>query len=190
MEIASTDWNDGEHQMHKLLHVPYQDNPTRPGLSAHAQRLLHLSSLLAIGAVGNDGRLWTTVLGGEPGFARSIGQSIIGVKALADPRYDPVMQGLLQEEQSTARSNSNRNVKDFSALGLHLATRDRVKLTGKVVAAGTVEDEEQTHKVETTAKQIQVVFAVSGSLGMICISSYIFERFPEIKKTPFTLPRH
>ena len=144
METAPTDWNDGEHQMHKLLHVPYQDNPTRPGLSAHAQRLLHLSSLLAVGVVDNDGRPWTTVLGGEPGFARSIGQSIIGVKGIADHKHDPVVQALLQGEKQKTLNDGSKAAKDFSALGLHLATRDRVKLQGKVLGTGVVETEQQS----------------------------------------------
>jgi len=59
--------------MHSLLHVPNSDNPTTPGMSPHATLLLHISTSLAIGTLDDDGRPWTTLFGGEPGFARSLG---------------------------------------------------------------------------------------------------------------------
>ena len=151
--------------MHNLLHVPPQDNPTRPGLSAHAQRLLHLSSLLAVGTVDDCGQPWTTLLGGEPGFARSLGQSIVGVKALADYRYDPVLQILLDHQQGERIGDFQKASKDFSALGIHLASRDRVKLLGKSLASGKVGKGSENGQSGLIAGEVQMVFAVEGSLG-------------------------
>ena len=72
-------FHEGEQKIQRLLHVPIQDNPTFPGLGPDAIRLLHFSSLIAVGTIDSEGRPWTTLLGGEPGFARSLGQSIIGI---------------------------------------------------------------------------------------------------------------
>ena len=145
--------------MHKLLHVPHMHNPTSPGLSPHSQRMLHISSLLAIGVVDDQGRPWTNVLGGEPGFARSFGQSIVGVQSLADLRHDPVMSILFSTKQEDVQG---RQVRDFSALGIHLATRDRVKLQGKVLAAGSKGgDQTSEHAVGET----QIALSITGSIG-------------------------
>ena len=160
------DWHDGEEKMHKLMNVPDYGNPTKPGLSAHAQRLLHLSSLLAIGTVDDDGLPWTTLVGGEPGFARSLGQSIVGVKALADRAHDPVLRILL-EEHELDKANKNKQARDFSALGIHLASRDRVKLQGKMFVGGTSRDHSNVNDRPQDIAEVQMVFAIEGSLGAL-----------------------
>ena len=169
MSIAPTEWHDGEEAMHKLLRVPHLDNPTTPGLSAHAQRLLHLSSLLAIGIVDDEGRPWTTILGGEQGFARSLGQSIVGVKAVTDHQFDPVLSVLLKNDKSKSTVEGGQNGKDFSALGIHLATRDRVKLQGKMLAGGAVGNTNESKDQQQASSEIQMVFAIAGSLGRLLL---------------------
>ncbi|KAL9127131.1 MAG: hypothetical protein Q9217_003939 [Psora testacea] len=158
-------WHEGEEKMHKLLHVPNQHNPTKPGLSAHAQRLLHISSLFALGILDDQGRPWTTLLGGQPGFARSLGQSIVGLKTVAARRYDPVLDILLRPTQTAKEAEAGNFPKDFSALGIHLATRDRIKLLGRMLAGGTVGNGSEDKGSQSDVAEIQLIFAIEGSLG-------------------------
>ena len=148
--------------MHKLLQVPDQYNPTSPGLSPHAQRLLHLSSLFALGVVDDEGRPWTTLFGGEQGFARSIDHSIIGMAALSNVRYDPVVQTILD-----GSIGDPRTARDFSALGVHLASRDRVKLQGKVLGAGVTDSAEDDNPDQPAFGEVQLALAILGSLGRL-----------------------
>lgn len=164
MNLQVTEWHDGEDEMHKLMNVPFRGNPTKPGLSAHAQRLLHLSSLLVIGTVDDEGRPWTTVLGGEQGFARSLGQSIVGVKALADASHDPVLRTLLAQPR-VSTPGEYETARDFSALGIHLASRDRVKLQGRLLGGSRVGNESSLNTSQDEATEVQMALAIEGSLG-------------------------
>lgn len=151
--------------MRSLLHVPEGDNPTSPGLSPHATRLLHISSLLAIGTLDSEGRPWTTLLGGEPGFTRSLGQSLIGVKTLVDPKLDPVLDILVGNKEDGEAHEEVKNGRLMSALGIHLATRDRVKLWGKMIAGAISQPDLRPDEIRDAAAEIQLVFAIQRSLG-------------------------
>ena len=161
-------FHEGEDKMRSLLHVPAGDNPTSPGLSPHARRLLHISSLLAIGTLDTEGRPWTTLLGGEPGFARSLGQSIVGVKTLVDRKFDPVIRLLLGDKEDGEVHEETGDGRVVSALGIHLATRDRIKLSGKMVAGalGHHRPTSEAGEDESGAAEVQLVLAIQQSLGM------------------------
>lgn len=167
IHTAPIRFHEGEKKMRSLLHVPDGDNPTSPGLSPYARRLLHISSLLAIGTLDAEGRPWTTLLGGEPGFVRSLGQSIIGVKTLVDRKFDPVIRLLLGNKQDGDVHEEKGDGRLVSALGIHLATRERVKLSGKMVAGalGHHGPTSETDADESSVAEVQVVFAVQQSLG-------------------------
>ena len=158
-------FHEGEEKMRSLLHVPHGDNPTSPGLSPYAKGLLQISSILALGTLDADGRPWTTLLGGEPGFARSLGPSIIGVKTLVDRRFDPVIGLLLKEDGEVHGGEGNGRV--VSALGIHLATRKRVKLSGKMVAGafGQYRRSAEADEDGSGAVEVQLVFAIQQSIG-------------------------
>ena len=161
-------FHEGEEKMRSLLHVPHGDNPTSPGLSPYAKDLLHTSSLLALGTLDADGRPWTTLLGGEPGFARSLGQSIVGVKTLVDRRFDPVIGLLLGDKEDGEVHGAEGNGRIVSALSLHLATRKRVKMSGKMVA-GAFGEYRRTAEADEDgngAVEVQLVFAIQQSIGM------------------------
>lgn len=49
-------WHEGEQQMHHMLHVPARENPTSQGLTPHGVRILHMSSLLALATLDDQGR--------------------------------------------------------------------------------------------------------------------------------------
>ena len=158
-------FHDGEKKVHNLLHIPDRDNPTTPGMSPHATRLLHISSLLAIGTIDDDGMPWTTLLGGEPGFARSLGQSIVGIKALVDNKYDPVVQILAGDMQAREAHEGARGARAVSVLGLDLASRNRVKLSGKILTGALGTHGPNADNPEDATSEIQLVIVVQNSLG-------------------------
>jgi len=158
-------FHEGERKLQSLLHVPSQYNPTSPGLSPHATRLLHISSLLALGTLDDRGRPWTTLLCGQPGFARSLGQSIISVKTLVDRKNDPVVELLVGGMHDGEVHEVGNNGRSISALGIHLATRDRVKLAGKMVAGALGDVDSKPGEMESSVAEIQVVFDIQSSLG-------------------------
>ena len=165
---SSIRFHEGEEKMRSLLHVPDGDNPTSPGLAPYAKRLLHISSLLALGTLDAEGRPWTTLLGGEPGFARSLGQSIVGVKTLVDRKFDPVIRLLLGDKEDGEVHEENDNGRLVSALGIHLATRERVKVSGKMVAGalGHHRRGSEADENESGAVEVQLVLAIQQSIGM------------------------
>ena len=153
--------------MHKKLHVPHQENPTSPFLTPYAARLLLLVPLLALGTLDDEGRPWTTLLGGEAGFARPLGQSVMGIRNLVDPKFDPVIDRLLSNHdigESEGQKNKHRAV---AALGIDLATRSRVKLAGDMVAGALDQlggnDSAKDHEKATEA---QMLIKIDRSLGM------------------------
>ena len=163
-------FHEGEKRMRSLLHVPDGDNPTSSGLSPYAKRLLHVSSLLAVGTLDDyddEGRPWTTLLGGEPGFAMSLDQSIIRVKTLVDRKHDPVIRILLSDKQNGEVHGEETHGRSISALAIHLATRNRVKLSGKMIAGAFVNNgsNPEADQDGSDATEVQLVFAIQQSLG-------------------------
>ncbi|KAK4971906.1 hypothetical protein LTR66_011372 [Elasticomyces elasticus] len=129
-------WHSGEEQMHKALRIPEQDNPTVPMLSPQAARMLQTAPLLAIGTLDVEGRPWTTVWGGDAGFARPLGQSIIGIRTPVPRAHDPVVEILVggegREEGEVVREAGQGRM--IGGLAIDLDTRKRVKIYGRMVA--------------------------------------------------------
>ncbi|KAJ5168679.1 Riboflavin synthase-like beta-barrel [Penicillium canariense] len=128
-------WHDGEDKMHRLLRVPEQDNPTAPYLTVGAQALVQSCPLVAVGTVDSEGRPWSSLWGGQAGFAGPVAQSMIGLRAQVDGKYDPVVQALLghphvkEADELFSRNTGNM----VSALAIDLESRRRVKLFGRMV---------------------------------------------------------
>lgn len=158
-------WHQGEQDVQSLLHVPPFDNPTSPGMSPYAARLLKMSSMVALGTLDDNDRPWTTLLGREPGFARSLGQSIIGLRTLVDSKYDPVVQLLMGGKPQGEVNETGNNGRLISGLGIHLETRNRVKFGGRAVAASVGDLNAEAKEVNDGAAEMQAVFAISQSLG-------------------------
>ncbi|PYI11343.1 putative oxidoreductase [Aspergillus sclerotiicarbonarius CBS 121057] len=129
--VETIAFHQGERKMHSLLRVPPQDNPTVPSLSFGAAYLLRTAPLLAIGSLDQEGRPWSTVWGGEAGFASPITQSTIEVNTPVDKSYDPVVETLLRDLaiDPAATSKGHRNI--WSGLVIDLDTRRRAKLYGR-----------------------------------------------------------
>ena len=158
---ADAAWHTGEQEMHKLLLVPAQDNPTQPYLTPQASNTLIRSPLIALGTLDEEGRPWTTVWGGEAGFSRAIAQGIIGVRTTVDREYDPVLKVLLGDKADGEVVQVQGTGKMVSGLTINLETRKRVKLYGRMVAGALAATEEGIGEV-------QLVVKIEQSLGQSC----------------------
>ncbi|KAF2494890.1 putative oxidoreductase [Lophium mytilinum] len=162
-------WSSGEEQMHQLLRVPNQDNPTSSLLTPQASFLLQRAPLLAVGTVDDQGRPWTTVWGGEPGFSQSLGSSIIGTRTIVDRKNDPVVQILIGDRDDGEIVKSEGPGKMVAGLTIDLAIRKRVKIYGRMVAAALdateQSDDGQGDAEKSTSGQIQLVVRIEQSLG-------------------------
>ncbi|KAJ4012967.1 hypothetical protein NW752_006237 [Fusarium irregulare] len=161
MPSATTEWHEGEVAMHEQLKVPKLENPTFPGLAdRYGLRVMH-SSLVALGTLDKAGRPWTTIWGGERGFARPVAEDVLALNSSVDTRYDPVFKALWDgiDEEGVLQGAINRpndgEGKIMSGLAIDLETRDRVKLAGKMIAGATVGG----------GKSVQLAMAVTESLG-------------------------
>jgi hypothetical protein len=155
---TETQWHAGEEEMHKLFHLPPMDNPTQPYLGPGASYMLMRSPLVALGTLDLEGRPWTSLWGGKPGFSKPIAQSIIGVKTTVDRRYDPVIEVLLGGRAGGEVVQEQGKGRMVSGLAIDLETRRRVKLYGRMVVAALSATEEGLGEV-------QLVVKIEQSLG-------------------------
>lgn len=152
------DWNEGEREMHNLLHVPQDYNPTSMFLSPFASSLLVRCPLVALGTLDSENWPWTTLWGGEPGFSQPVAQNIIGLKTTVDRVYDPVLSILLGDAADGEVVQEKDGGKMVGALAIDLQSRKRVKLYGKSVAGAV-------SATEDNIGQVQLVVKIEQSLG-------------------------
>lgn len=155
---TALDWHPGEDRMHSLLRVPNQDNPTSPFMTPFASHLLMRSPLLAIGTLDEEDRPWTTILGGEPGFSRSIAQSVVGLNTTVDRQYDPVIEILFGKEANGEVVKEKEPGRMIGGLAIDLESRMRVKMYGRMLAGALSVTEEG-------AGEVQLVVKIEQSLG-------------------------
>jgi hypothetical protein len=143
------EWSEGEKLMHSLLHVPTSnyENPTAPFLAPQYGNIIVSAPLLAVGTRDKEGRPWTTVWGGQRGFARPVNQFLLGVKAPVDGRFDPVIE-ILKEKKDEAL---------VSTLGIDPANRRRAKMMGKIAGVAVQDNGSKT--------EVQMLVKVEQSLG-------------------------
>ncbi|KFX87466.1 hypothetical protein O988_09399, partial [Pseudogymnoascus sp. VKM F-3808] len=153
-------FHEGETSLHHALHVPDRDNPTQPFLSPFAARVLQRSPLIALGAVDDQGRPWTTLWGGEPAFARPIAPSIIAIKSNVARTHDPVIEILLGAAPPGEVVQGGEKGALMSGLAIDLDSRLRVKLSGRMVAGALQEPEK-----DSGAAEVQLVVKIESSLG-------------------------
>ncbi|KAH8816045.1 kinase-like domain-containing protein [Xylogone sp. PMI_703] len=153
-----TEWNAGEQEMQRRLRVPAMENPTPPMLTPQAAYMVMRSPLVAIGTVDEEGHPWTSLWGGEAGFARPVAQSVIGLRTVVDRSHDPVAKILLGGYADGEIVKLDSEIKLVSALAIDLQTRSRMKLYGKM-AAGTMS------ATEEGIADVQLVVKIDGSLG-------------------------
>ncbi|KAJ5819747.1 oxidoreductase [Penicillium riverlandense] len=172
-------WHSGERKMHDLMKVSDQVNPTSELLPPGTGHFVYQAPLVAIGVVDHWGKPWTTVLGGEPGFARPVGDSMIMMDTPAPNMDDPILQFLLGSTpvNQTAQFHGEKPI--IAGLAIDLESRMRVKLHGRF-RAGQVYYEGQTRRA-------QLVFEIDASLPNC--PKYLNEKFiiPNLSD-PKTLP--
>jgi len=161
-------WHEGEQAMHSRLRVPDQDNPTVPLLSPQATNMLQRGPLLAIGTVDTENRPWTTVWGGQTGFAQSLGNSIIGIRTPVAAKFDPVVEIMVGKEAQGEIVKEVGQGRMMSALSIDLMSRKRVKLSGRMIA-GTLsmrkDDAGDDGKEGQGQSEVQLALKIEQSLG-------------------------
>ena len=157
-------WHTGEDEMHDLLKVPEQDNPTSMGLTPFGYFILGKATLLAVGALDEEGRPWTTLWGGEAGFAQPVGQSVIGLRTVVDEVHDPVLR-LLVPSLGRETDVETEQRKPVAALSIDLATRSRLKISGEMMAGAVEQKSGQKGSKAVAEAEAQVIIAVKHSLG-------------------------
>lgn len=153
LHLQQPSWHAGELAVHRLVHVPTPANPTAAGFPARYGHRVQQSPLVALGALDGGGRPWTTVWGGTPGFARPIGHDLLMAGSLVDAEHDPVVSALFGGGGGDGGGGGGRRYqmgpdefasgggKVVSGLSIDLATRDRVKVGGRLVEGGVVLEE-------------------------------------------------
>ncbi|EMC99705.1 hypothetical protein BAUCODRAFT_347224 [Baudoinia panamericana UAMH 10762] len=159
------DWHEGEQAIQRLMEVPPLDNPTVPTLSPQLARHLQIAPLLALGTVDDQGQPWTTLLGGEPGFARPLGDSIVGLRLPVTGQFDPVIEQLVGKEADGEVRRAQGEGCLVGGLTIDLETRKRVKMNGRMMAGAltTIQDEVTDH--QETVAEMQLVLRIKQSLG-------------------------
>ena len=157
-------WHDGELCMHNKMGGLDADNPTHGALSQQGAFMLQQAPLLALGTLDDYGRPWTTVWGGEPGFARPLGGSMIGIKTPVDDGCDPVVEILCHSDKSQPSQSNPQQMagKLMGGLTIDLDRRKRVKLAGKMVAGAVAIPEADQDDAQA---QMQLVTHIQQSLG-------------------------
>ncbi|KPM36645.1 hypothetical protein AK830_g9936 [Neonectria ditissima] len=158
MPSLISDFHEGERAMHQLLKVPRQNDPTSPGLPMRYAMRVMQSSLVALGTLDDAGRPWTTVWGGDRGFARPVAEGVLALNSAVDTKHDPVFRALwagAEVEDGAVVQTGAGDGKEMAALSIDLETRDRVKLMGKMIAGAAT----------GRGKEVQMAMAVTGSLG-------------------------
>ncbi|MCJ1336363.1 hypothetical protein MMC09_001639 [Bachmanniomyces sp. S44760] len=129
--------------------------------------MLQTSPLLAVGTVDENGWPWASIWGGQPGFGKVIGPSVIGIKTMVDSFYDPVVEALLGPSRDGEVTREAPNERPWAGLAIDPARRTRVKLAGRMIGGalenialsgdGGVEDK--------GVGQVQLTVKIEESLG-------------------------
>lgn len=156
-------FHEGESAMRNMLHVPPGRNPTAPGLPMPYAMRVRQSPIVALGTLDSQNRPWTTIWGGERGFAGPVAQGVLGFNSAVDMRHDPVFEALWTDTDADGivRPNDGQG-KMMSALAIDLETRDRMKLAGVMVAGAVVKRDDDDGD---GTGDVQAAMVVTESLG-------------------------
>jgi hypothetical protein len=152
MTAIITPWHQGEVAVHDLLKVPTKGNPTAAGFPTRYEERLLQSPIVAVGTLDDQGRPWTTIWGGQRGFAQRIAEDVISLNSAVDMSADPVFEALWADQPRSGVIQGRG--RPMSGLTVDLETRDRIKIVSSRMIAGAVED-----------GKVQMTMHVTGSLG-------------------------
>ncbi|KAK4905840.1 hypothetical protein LTR49_024931 [Elasticomyces elasticus] len=158
-------WHDGEIKMRHIMKVPDHDNPTFPALSPQLANHFQVAPLIAIGTLDKQGRPWTTLWGGEKGFARSLGGGFAGIRTQVTGRFDTVVEALVGKEATGEAFTEEGKGRMVACLTIDLETRKRVKMYGRMVAGALSSQEDEVTGRKETVAEIQLVLKIEQSLG-------------------------
>ncbi|RAO66832.1 uncharacterized protein BHQ10_002844 [Talaromyces amestolkiae] len=136
-ERSALGWHPGERAIMELLGVTTFQRPNPTSLvfpPAHGARISE-NELLAVGTLDHEGRPWSTIWGGQKGFAQQIAKGILGVRVLVDRQHDPVVQALLSPANSP-----DDDYKLMSGISIDFDSRDRVKVMGRLLGIEPLDD--------------------------------------------------
>lgn len=140
VSLETVAWHEGEEKMHRLMKVPEETNPVTPFLTPGAGSLVHRAPLLALGCLDKDMRPWTTLWGGEPGFARPVGTEALAVRVQVGGGHDPVLRALLGDSGVNEVVQHQEKGPICAGLAIDLNKRNRVKLFGRLKGGGTTDE--------------------------------------------------
>ncbi|OAL07133.1 hypothetical protein IQ06DRAFT_288898 [Phaeosphaeriaceae sp. SRC1lsM3a] len=125
---------------------------------AHGARIAS-NHLLSVGALDDEGRPWSTIWGGERGFAKRIAKGVLEIRALVDRQYDPVVQNLLASSTQGEPARPVTTERKFmSGMSIDFDSRDRVKVMGRLLTG-------ETRDYDDKVGEIQLAMAVQESTG-------------------------
>lgn len=165
--MSEQPWHEGEHKMQSLMRVPRIDNPNSPFLIPRAGPYMSRAPLIVVGTLDKEARPWTTVWGGDPGMARPVAESIIGIRNQVDGRYDPVVETLLGGNADGEIVREEGDGRPMSGLTINLETRDRIKLMGRMIAGALGKVGEGIEEQGAGIAQLQLVVKIEQSLGKL-----------------------
>ncbi len=93
-------------------------NGIHPVIPPAAREFLEEQPMVVVGSVGSDGRVWASMLAGEPGFARALDERTVMIDAAPVPG-DPLAENLAA------------GVTAVGVIAIDLASRRRMRLNGK-----------------------------------------------------------
>lgn len=176
------EFHEGEVLMHEKLHVPSdRGNPTVPMLTPQLAHMLSVGPLLALGTLDAEGRPWTSLWGGEKGFARAYGGSVVGIKTPVAATLDPVVEALVGRNADGEVHQEEGPGRMVSGLTIDLETRKRVKLAGRMVAGSlnalgpSQDDESHGETDEPRQGLLGLVVKIEQSLGMFIFFAHILQ---------------
>jgi hypothetical protein len=142
-------------------------NPASQTLTAQASFMLENAPLLVMGTLDHQGRVWTTVWGGEPGFAMSLGrQRMVDVLTTVELKFDPVVEAFASEFGGKHdQPAGTRKDKMFSGLTIDLMSRNRVKIAGRVMAVDLGDEIRTLGDNSSSQPNALMRFRVDESLG-------------------------
>ena len=144
-------------------------NPTSTAFPpAHGKRIAE-NELMAVGVLDDSGRPWTTIWGGQRGFADRIAEGTLRIRALVDRMHDPVAQALLPitvdgRHQQQCPDTASDGLKLISGISIDFESRDRVKVMGRLLAAEILERDKNQPDGKLVS-EVQLSMRVQESTG-------------------------
>lgn len=154
------------------MSAPTDENPTSLLLTPSAAHKVQASPILAIGTIDDQGKPWTSIWGGEKGFARPMrvqepeggSAGAFGARCLVDNKFDPVLRALRSGHENTKKNAAVGKGRKVSGLAIDLADRKRAKWAGEVLGV-VMESTDEARGSGKGFVDLQIVVKVNSSLG-------------------------